>query len=172
MPIDPNTLGESVLQALTLGILLVGLFGLLIPVFPGLLVMWLATGLYALLESAAGRMGWIDWTLFALITILMVVGNVIDNIIIAKRMRGKAIPWTSIGLAYLGGLVASIFFTPIVGIFASPVALFGAEWLRLRHGREAFVSARTYMVAWGWSFAAVFGIGIVMIVLWILWAMF
>ena len=48
MFIDPNVLGESILQALTLGVLLVGLFGLLIPVFPGLLVMWLATLLYAL----------------------------------------------------------------------------------------------------------------------------
>ena len=172
MPIDPTTLGQSILQALTLGVLLIGLFGLLIPVFPGLLVMWLGTILYALLESTAGRMGWIDWTLFALITILMVIGNVIDNIIIARKMRGKSIPWTSIGLAYLAGLVASVFLTPIGGIFASPLALFGAEWLRLRHGRAAFVSARTYMVAWGWSFAAVFGIGVLMILLWILWAMF
>jgi uncharacterized protein len=170
--IDPGILGESLLQALTLGILLVGLFGLLIPVFPGLLVMWLATLFYALLESAAGRMAWTDWLLFSLITILMVLGNVIDNIIIARKMRGKAIPWTSIGAAFLAGLVASIFFTPIVGIVASPLALFGAEWLHLRRARPAFASARSYMLAWGWSFAAVFGTGVLMVVLWLVWAMF
>ena len=172
MFIDPGVLGESILQALTLGVLLVGLFGLLIPVFPGLLVMWMATLFYALLESAAGRMAWIDWTLFGLITILMIVGNVIDNIIIARNMRGKAIPWSSIALAYLAGLIASVFLTPIVGILASPLALFGAEWLRLHRGRLAFASAKSYMVAWGWSFAAVFGIGVLMVVLWILWALF
>src|SRR5512146_243427 len=170
--IDPNTLAESVLQALTLGIMLLGLFGLLIPVFPGLLIMWLATCLYALLENASGRMQWEDWVLFAAITVLMVVGNIIDNIIIARKMRGKAIPWTSIGLAFLSGLVASMFFTPIIGILASPLGLFGAEFLRLREARPAFNSARSYMVAWGWSFAAIFGIGLAMVVLWALWAFY
>jgi uncharacterized protein len=177
--INPATLGESILQALTLGIMLVGLLGLIVPVFPGLLIMWLATLFYALLESAAGRMAWIDWTLFALITVLMVIGNIIDNIIIARKMRGKAIPWFSIGLAYLGGLVGTIVFapavtvfTPLVGIAASLLSLFGAEWLRLRHARQAFASARSYMIAWGWSYAAVFGVGVLMILLWVLWAMF
>ena len=170
--IDPNTLAESILQALTLGIMLVGLFGLLIPVFPGLLIMWLATCLYALLENAAGRMQWQDWLLFAIITVLMIVGNIIDNIIIARKMRGKAIPWTSIGLAFLSGLVASLFFTPIIGLLASPLGLFGAEWLRLRKAQPAFESARSYMVAWGWSFAAIFGIGLAMLVLWALWAFY
>jgi len=179
MIIDPNALGESILQALTLGIMLVGLLGLIVPVFPGLLIMWLATLFYALLENAAGRMAWIDWTLFALITVLMVVGNIIDNIIIARKMRGREIPWRSIGAAYLGGLVGTMVFAPIVTIFtpvagvaASLLSLFGAEWLRLRQPRLAFASARSYMVAWGWSFTAVFGVGVLMVILWLLWAMF
>ena len=179
MIIDPNALGESILQALTLGIMLVGLLGLIVPVFPGLLIMWLATLFYALLENAAGRMAWIDWTLFALITVLMVIGNIIDNIIIARKMRGREIPWRSIGAAYLGGLVGTMVFAPIVTIFtpvagvaASLLSLFGAEWLRLRQPRLAFASARSYMVAWGWSFTAVFGVGVLMVILWLLWAMF
>ncbi len=168
--IDPNTLTQSLLQALTLGIMLIGLFGLLIPVFPGLLIIWLASCLYALLENAAGHMQWFDWVLFGCITVLMVIGSIVDNIIIARKMRGKAIPWTSIALAFLSGLVASMFFTPIIGILASPLGLFGAEFLRLRHAGSAFSSARSYMVAWGWSFAAIFGIGLVMILLWGFWA--
>ncbi|HTP00121.1 MAG TPA: DUF456 domain-containing protein [Anaerolineales bacterium] len=168
--IDPTTLGEALLQALTLGIMLIGLFGLLIPVFPGLLIMWLAVLLYAVLESAGGRMGWPQWTLFAAITGLMIAGNFVDNIIIARKMRDRAIPWMSIGLAMVTGFFASIAFTPLIGIVAAPLALFGAEWLRLRRGRMAFASARNYMVAWGWSFAAIFGIGLLMIGLWIMWA--
>ncbi len=168
--VDPNTFTQSVLQALTLGIMLVGLFGLLVPVFPGLLIIWLASCLYALLENAAGQMVWIDWVLFGCITVLMIAGNIVDNIIIARKMRGKAIPWTSIALAFLSGLVASMFFTPIIGILASPLGLFGAEFLRLRQAAPAFSSARNYMVAWGWSFAAIFGIGLLMIILWGLWA--
>ena len=40
---------------LTLAVLVVGLVGLIMPVFPGLVVMWLATLVYALLQGAAGQ---------------------------------------------------------------------------------------------------------------------
>ncbi len=176
--INPATLGESILQALTLGIMLVGLAGLIVPVFPGLIIMWLATLFYAVLESAAGHMAWYDWFLFAVITVLMIVGQIVDNIIIARRMRGKAIPWFTIALAYLGGLVGTLLFapfatvfTPVIGIMTSLLVLFGAEWLRLHRFGAAFASARSYMIAWGWSYAAVFGVGVVMILVWSLWAL-
>jgi uncharacterized protein YqgC (DUF456 family) len=172
MPIDPRFWSEVFLQTITLFVLLVGWMGLLIPVFPGLIVMWLATLIYALIESSVGRMAWIDWTLFGVITALTALGTVIDNIIIARRMRARSIPWTSIALAYLTGLVASLFFTPVVGLAASPLTLFAVESRRLRDGRLGFNSARTYMVAWAWSFAAVFGIGAIMILLWLLWAFY
>jgi len=169
-PLNPQFWSEVLLQTLTLFVLLIGLFGLLVPVFPGLLIMWLAMLFYALVENSLGRMAWIDWALFALITVLMLVGNVIDNIIIARRMRGQSIPWGSIALAFLAGLIASIFFTPLIGLIASPLTLFGVEVLRLHDRRLAFTSAKTYMIAWGWSFAAVFGIGVLMIIFWLLWA--
>lgn len=172
MPTDPRFWSEVFLQTLTLVVLLVGLAGLIIPVFPGLVVMWLATLAYALIEFAAGRMTPTDWILFALLTVLMLVGNVIDNIIIARKMRGHSIPWSSIGISYLAGLLASIFLTPLIGLIAAPLALFGVEYIRLRGPRQAFDSARTYMIGWGWSFAARFTIGIVMLGLWAAWVWF
>ena len=171
MPTDPRFWGEVVIETVTLFVMIVGLLGLLVPVFPGLIIIWLATLGYALLENSAGRMTWVGWLLFGFITILMIAGSVIDNIIIARRMRGHSIPWSSIGLSYLAGIIASLFLTPLVGLVASPLALFGAEYLRVRDRKLAFSSAKTYMIAWGWSFAAVFGVGILMILLWLLWAL-
>jgi uncharacterized protein len=172
MPTDPRFWSEVILQTLTLFVLLVGLLGLLIPVFPALVVMWLATFVYALIENSLGRMVWIQWALFGLITVLMLVGSVIDNIIIARKMRGRSIPWSSIALAYLAGILASIFLTPLLGMAASPLSLFGVEYLRLRDRNLAFTSAKTYMIAWGWSFAAVFGVGVMMILAWLAWVSF
>jgi hypothetical protein len=172
MPVDPQFWSEVFLQTLTLFALLTGLLGLLIPVFPGLLVMWLATLVYALVENGAGRMAAADWTLFALITLLMILGNIIDNIIIARNMRGHSIPWSSIIVAYFSGILASVLFTPLVGLAASPLALFAVESRRLHDRRLGFASARLYMIAWGWSFAAVFAIGVLMIGLWALWVFF
>ena len=161
---------QVILQTITLFFLLVGLFGLIIPVFPGLTVMWLAATVYALIQWKSGLMGWVDWLLFALITLLMIGGNVVDNIIIAAKMRGHEIPWSSILLSYLVGLVASIFLTPLIGLVAAPLSLLGWEYLRLRDRRLAFESARVYMIGWGASFAARFGIGILMVIFWMLWA--
>jgi len=172
MPFDPEFWSLVALQGITLAVLLIAWAGLLIPVFPGLIIMWFATLVYALLQQAAGRMAWIDWTLFALITLLAIAGGIVDNIIIARKLRGRSVPWRSILLAYLAGFVGSIFFTPIVGIAASPLALYAAESARLRDRKLGFESARAYMIAWGWAFAAVFSIGALMILLWIVWAFF
>jgi uncharacterized protein YqgC (DUF456 family) len=158
------------LQTITLFILLFGLVGLIVPVFPGLTVMWIATLVFALLQAAGGQMtGW-DWFLFALITLLMIGGNILDNIIIASKMRGHEIPWKNILLCYAVGIVVSLFFTPLIGLIASPVALLGLEYLRFRDWKQARESLKVFLVGWGASFAARFGIGFLMIVFWALWA--
>jgi uncharacterized protein YqgC (DUF456 family) len=161
---------QVVLETFTLFVLLVGLAGLIVPVFPGLTIMWLATLVYALIQNAADKMtGW-GWFAFAFITLLMIGGNIVDNIIIARKMRDQFIPWSSILLAFAAGIIVSLFFTPMVGLIAAPSGLFLAELRRLHDRDEAIKSAKAYMVGWGWAFGARFIIGIVMIGSWMLWA--
>ena len=170
MPPDFPFFFQVIVQTFTLFFMLVGLFGLIVPVFPGLTVMWLAALVYALVQSASGLMGWVDWLLFAFITLFMIGGNIVDNIIIASKMRGHEIPWKTIILCYIVGIVVSLFFTPLAGLVASPLALLGLEYLRFRDKKLAFESARVFMIGWGASFAARFGIGILMVIFWMLWA--
>ena len=161
---------QVVLETLTLFVLIVGLLGLIVPVFPGLTIMWLGMLAYALIQNAADKMtGW-DWFLFALITLLMIAGNVADNLIIARKMRDKYVPWSSILFAFAASIIASIFFTPFIGLFAAPLGLFLAESRRLKNRDAAIDSTKTYMVGWGWAFGARFLIGVIMIGLWMLWA--
>ena len=161
---------RAALETFTLFVLLIGLVGLIMPVFPGLVVMWLGTLVYALIQNATGNMtGW-DWVAFAIITLLMIAGNIIDNIIIARKMRDRFIPWSSILIAFAAGIVASIFFTPLIGLVAAPATLFLAEQARLRDRGEAWSSTKAYMVGWGWAFGARFIIGLTMTGLWMLWA--
>jgi uncharacterized protein YqgC (DUF456 family) len=162
--------GRVLLETLTLLALLGGLFGLLIPVFPGLTVMWIGTLVYAIVQGINGNMTWVDWVLFALITLLMIGGNIADNIIIAKHVRDKNVPWSSILWAFAAGIVVSLFFTPIAGMVASPVGLYLAEWRRLKEKQAALANTKAWMTGWGWSLAARFGIGVVMFVFWMLWA--
>ncbi|HLO30276.1 MAG TPA: DUF456 domain-containing protein [Anaerolineales bacterium] len=170
MPPDLEIFLQAVLETLTLFVLLVGLFGLIMPVFPGLTVMWLGTLAYALIQGAAGHMtGW-KWFLFGLITVLMIVGNIVDNLIIARKMRDKYVPWSSILLAFAAGIIASLFFTPLIGLIAAPLGLFLAELSRLKDRAAAIESTKAYMIGWGWAFGVRFLIGVGMIGFWALWA--
>ena len=168
-PTGWQVFAESLLGVLTLLVLLSGLIGLMVPVFPGLTVMWFGTLFYAIVQGISGNMTWAGWLLFVIITLLMIGGNILDNIIIAKHVRDKNVPWSSIIWAFAAGLVLSLFFTPIVGMIASPVGLYLAEWRRLNDKQTALANTKAWMTGWGWSVAARFGIGLVMILLWGLW---
>jgi len=161
---------QFILETFTLFVLLVGLLGLIVPVFPGLTVMWLGTLVYALIQNAAGHMtGW-KWFLFGLITVLMIIGNIADNLIIARKMRDKYIPWSSILWAFAAGIVASLFFTPLIGLVAAPAGLFLAESSRLKNREAAIDSTKAYMIGWGWAFGVRFLIGLMMTGFWMIWA--
>jgi uncharacterized protein len=171
---DPESwelFGQILFEVITFAVLIFGWLGLMIPVFPGLTVMWIATLIYAVIQAGLGNMTWVGWLLFALITLLMIGGNVVDNIIVAKHMRDKDIPWSSILWSFAAGVIVSLFFTPIMGIIASPLALFLAEWRRLKERDVALSNTKAWMTGWGWAIAARMGIGVVMIVFWGIWAL-
>jgi uncharacterized protein YqgC (DUF456 family) len=161
---------QVVLEVFTLFALIVGLLGLVIPIFPGLVIMWVGTLVYAILQNAAGNMtGW-KWVIFGIITLLMITGSIADNIIIARKMRDKYVPWSSILFAFGASLVASLFFTPLIGLAAAPVGLYLAESRRLKNNEAAIESTKAYMIGWGWAFGARFLIGLAMIGFWMIWA--
>jgi hypothetical protein len=132
--------------------------------------MWLGVMVYAIVQALNHKMSWVDWLLFSLITLLMIGGNIVDNIIIAKHVREKYVPWSSILIAYTAGVILSMMFTPLAGMAASPAGLFLAEWRRLKDKTVAFANTKAWLTGWGWSIAARIGIGVVMVILWGLWA--
>ncbi|MDP1548404.1 MAG: DUF456 domain-containing protein [Anaerolineales bacterium] len=169
-PFSWELFGQALFDAITLFVLLAGLVGLLVPIFPGLTIMWIGTLIYAIIQAANENMTWVDWTLFGFITLLMIGGNIIDNIIIAKHVREKDVPWSSILLAFAAGIIVSLIFTPLGGMVAAPAGLFLAEWRRLKDRNNAFANTKAWMTGFGWAIAAKMGIGVVMILLWMLWA--
>jgi hypothetical protein len=51
----------------------------------------------------------------------------------------------------------------------TPLALYAAEYWRLRNARQALDSAKGWLIGFGWTFLALAGIGTVMIGLWLAW---
>jgi uncharacterized protein YqgC (DUF456 family) len=157
---------DLVIKIFTLTAMLVGL--LVLPLLPGLVIIWVAALGYGL---AAG-FGTLGWIMFALITVLMLAGSVIDNILMGTSAHKEGAPWWVILLALLAAILGSILIPiPILGgILAALLTLFGIEWLRRKDWRKALASIKGMMLGWGWAFVIRFITGLVMIGLWLIWA--
>lgn len=159
-------------QLLTLAFMLIGLAGLVIPIFPGLPIIWLSALGYALFAALMGRMSGWDWFLFAAITLLAAFGSVVDNFILAQKLRQTGTPWRSILLGMGAGIVSALFLTPLAALAVSPLTLYGLEYWRLRDKKAAFGSTKAFLAGWGWTVAALLALGAAMIALWGLWVAF
>jgi len=143
------------------------LVGLIIPVFPGLVVIWLAALIYGVAAGAFDVRGWI---IFILISVLALAGNVVDNIFMGAKARQSGAAWVSIWMSYAAGVIFSLAFTPLIGLLAAPAGLFISEWIHRKDWRLALATVRAMLVGWGWSFVVRLMIGIVMTGLWMVWA--
>ena len=159
---------ETTIHILTFLTMLFGLFGLIIPVFPGNVVMWLAALVYGLVFGF-GRLGGI---MFAIITVLMLIAAAADNVLMGAKAREKGADWGSIILALVAGIVGTLLIPPIGGLIAAPLVLYLAELQRRRDAEEAKKVVIALLTGWGMAFAVRFGLGVVMFALWGIWAYF
>lgn len=143
-----------------------GLFGLIIPIFPGNVVMWFAALIYGLVFGF-GKTGGI---IFGVISLLMLAAVLADNILMGAKARQNGAAWLSIILALVAGVVGTFIFPPVGGIIAAPLVLYLMEYQRLRDSAEATRVVKALLIGWGLAFVVRFGIGLVMLGLWGVWA--
>ncbi len=151
---------------ITLGFMVVGLFGLVVPIFPGILVIWLATLGYGVVTGFTA----LGWGMFALITVLMVAGSTIDNVLINASAHRQGASCLALVLATVGGIVGTIVFPPFGGLIAAPLVLLVVEYIRQQDFHQALASLRGMAVGLGASFVVRFLIGLAMIGVWLIWA--
>jgi len=155
---------EQIARGIAIVMMAVGL--LVIPILPGLVIIWVS----ALGYGIAAGFGVLGWVMFALITILMLAGSILDNLLMGAQAHKEGTPWWVVLIALVSAIIGS-FVIPIVGgILAALLVLFLIQWIRLKDAKKALTSMKGMMVGWGW--AAVFRviIGLVMIGLWLIWA--
>ena len=152
---------------LTLLVMLVGLFGLIVPIFPGIIVIWLA-GLGYGVVTGFNLFGII---MMVLLTIAMLAGVTVDNVLMGAGARRGGASWLAVTSAMVAGIAGTILFPPLGGLIASPLAVLLVEFLRGRDLSRAWRATRGLATGWGLSFLARFGIGVLMIGLWLVWAL-
>ncbi|HEX9090388.1 MAG TPA: DUF456 domain-containing protein [Anaerolineales bacterium] len=152
---------------ITLVIMGVGLFGLVVPIFPGITVIWLA----ALGYGVVTRFTTLGWVMFAIISILFIGGVTVDNVLMGAKARKEGTAWSSLALGYLAGILGTIFFPPLGGLIATPLIVLFLEYLRQRDFKKALASLKGLAIGWGASFVVRFFIGLGMIGLWLIWSL-
>ncbi len=159
-------IGDIALLIITLAVMLVGLAGLIFPILPGLVIIWLAGLVYGILSGFTTP----GWIILAAMTVLMLVGSLIDNVIMGASARQQGASWLAIGVALVLGVVGSLLLPPFGGLAAALLGLFGLEFWRLRDWRKALESTKGMAIGCGWSSLIRVLMGVLMIGLWLLLA--
>ncbi len=145
--------------------MLLGLVALVVPVLPGLIIMWLAALGYGL-ASGFSTLGIV---VFVVISILVIGGSLVDNLLMGVGAKQGGASWWTILVALLAGLLGTLFLPPFGGFVLAPLAVLLLEYLRLRNLKEAWRSLRGLATGWGAAYFVRILIGLVVIGLWALW---
>jgi uncharacterized protein YqgC (DUF456 family) len=139
----------------------------IVPIFPGGVVIWALAMLYGLLapEHFSGGI----W-FYVVITLLMIASTLADNLFMGGKALQAGASWRGIILALLAGVVVSLVITPLGGLAAAALVLYLHEKYRLDDKEKALEITKGLVVGCGWAAVVRFGIAVVEVLLWALWA--
>jgi hypothetical protein len=166
--------GENVLPNwvfwVALAAMVIGLFGVILPIFPDVIFIWLVALIYAIAEGFAA----IDPITFAVLTLLGATGFVAEFLMgqAGAKAAGASI-WSllaGIVLGAVGALMGLLF----LGIGAVPGAVLGAfagivlaEWYQLRDWHQAFRAGGGMLIGCTLSAGVQLLIGVSMILIFV-----
>jgi uncharacterized protein len=154
---------ELLVFGLVLVVMVVGLVGVVVPVMPGLLIVWLA-GVVTLLWQGADAAGWV---VAGVLTVLFGLGTAATIYLPARTGRRGGLSAGTLGAVIAGALVGFVV-VPVVGLLlGAAVGLYLGERLRLGSHRPAWASTGSVLRAYGAGVLVQLAIGVTMIGVWI-----
>ena len=143
----------------------VGIAGTVVPVVPGLVLVWAGALVYGLLTG----FGAVGVVAFAVITVLAAAGTAAGVVLPHRAAAAGGAPRRSVLLAAAAGLVG-FFVIPVVGLpLGMAGGLFVAEFVRTRDAARAWASTWTTVKGFGWATLAQFAAGLAMAMVWLAW---
>jgi uncharacterized protein len=115
-------------------IIFIGLFGIVIPVIPGIILCWVGVVVWALF----GGGGWFKWLVLAAASVIAMVGTIVKYTWSTRSLKRTGVPTRSIVVGALLGIIG-FFAIPVVGLPLGFVfGIWLSEQIRLRDGRQAW----------------------------------
>jgi uncharacterized protein YqgC (DUF456 family) len=154
---------NTIVLALTLFVMLIGIIGTVLPVIPGTLLIFLAALIYALLEGFQ-VVGWPTLVILGLLTIVATTADIWASSVGAKM--GGASGW-SVLVGLIGGLVGFILFTLPGAIVGALLGVLLTEIVRVGDWRQALKAGSGWVVGWILATVTQLGIGLVMLAIFV-----
>lgn len=143
-------------------LVVLGLLGIVVPVLPGLVLVWLGIALWAFGEGDGG-----GWLVLAVATLILALGTVIKYALPGRRLKDAGVPGVSLFTGALLGVIG-FFVVPVIGLpIGFVLGVFLAELLRLGSAR-AWPSTVHALKAVGLSMLIELGAGLLATAVWLL----
>jgi uncharacterized protein YqgC (DUF456 family) len=143
--------------------MLVGLIGIVLPVIPGTIVIFLSALIYALIEGFQ-TVGWPTLLVLGLLTLVATTADIWASSVGAKV--GGASGW-SVVLGLVGGLVGFVLFTLPGAIIGAILGVLLTEILRVGNLRQAFKAGSGWALGWILSTVVQLAIGLIMVAIFV-----
>lgn len=148
--------------AITVVLMLVGLIGVVVPVLPGLLLIWLGVLLWSLtVGTTAG------WVVFGIVTLGYAVGVLCEYLVPGQRMRRAGVRTSTLVAGVLVAVVGAVLI-PVVGAFIGfPLGIYLVQ--RVRRGSHAAARDATVLAlkAIGLNILIELATALLMIAVWV-----
>ncbi len=162
---------NALLIGVTLIFMIIGMIGILVPILPGTLLIWLSILAYAIVEGFQA----IDGYTFTLITLIALITGTADLWLALLGSKKGGASWQAMLVGLFGGIIGFFLFgslIPIIGnliggILGYSIGVLIGQYLKFREWKIALKATIGGLV--GWGIATIFQIagGIFMMVLFI-----
>lgn len=126
---------QVLLVGVVLLVMLIGVIGEILPAIPGMILIWIAALVYALVDGF-DRIGW--WTI-GLMIIIWLIASGIDWIATWVTAKKIGVSWWGLGLSVLGTIIGTIIFNFWGMIIGMIVGALVGEYI---HKREIIKSLK------------------------------
>ena len=158
---------ELIAAALLVLVMLAGVVGIVIPVLPDLPLIWGAALIYGFVD---GYDRWVDFAAMAALTVLAVLGFVVDLALGPVGAAKSGASWEAIAGSLVGGLIGFVFFPPLGAIIGALIGVFIVEYQRRgQNMQEAWTAVKGFVKGYGLSILIRLGLAGVMIMIWAVW---
>ena len=143
-------------------LMLVGLVGIVVPVLPGLLLVWLATALWAF--EHPNRWAWV---VFALCGVVYAAGVIAQYLVPGRRLKDAGVRTSTLFFAVVLAIVL-FFVIPVVGApIGFVLGVFLVELTRYRERSAAWRATVSALTAVAMSIGIELAAGFVIVLVWL-----